>query len=238
MREGRGSIDDLLGILIASSKKREGNKYTINYQELLNDCKLFLFSGHETTSTLLAWTILLLSKHQDWQTRARQEILATFGMNPPDYDGLHRLKILGQMKMVLNEVLRLYPPIPTLTRVIRGDDTTLGNLYIPKGTIVNLSVIHAHHNPKYWGNDAKEFNPERFSEGIGKATNGNMSFFPFGGGPRICIGQNLALVESKMALSIILQRFAFELSPSYVHAPTSVITLKPQHGAHVILHHV
>ena len=87
-----------------------------------------------------------------------------------------------------------------------------------------------------WGNDAKEFNPERFSEGIAKATKGQVSYFPFGWGHRICLGQNFALLESKTAISLLLQNFSFELSPNYVHVPIAVLTLQPKNGARIILH--
>ena len=139
--------------------------------------------------------------------------------------------------MILNEGLRLYTQSALLLRIIHKE-TKLGNLIIPAEVEIALPTILVHHDYELWGENAIQFNSERFLEGISKATKGQVSFFPFGGGPRICIGQNFALIETKMALSLILQNFSFETSSSYAHAPCSIITVQPQFGTHIILYKI
>ncbi|CAL4975170.1 unnamed protein product [Urochloa decumbens] len=233
IENGEASGNDLLGLLLQSNMDSGKGRLRMSTEDVIEECKLFYFAGMETTSVLLTWTLVVLSMHPEWQDRARAEVLSVFGWDEkPDFNGLSRLKMVT---MILYEVLRLYPPAASLNRRT-SKDMEIGGITYPAGVILELPIIIIHHNTDVWGKDAHEFKPERFADGISKATKDDQSaYFPFGWGPRICIGQNFSLLEAKMALSMILQRFEFHLSPSYTHAPYTIITLHPQHGAPIIV---
>ncbi|CAJ2628946.1 unnamed protein product [Trifolium pratense] len=220
--------DDLLGIMM-DTKNDGANELKMN--EIIEECKTFFFAGHETTSNWLVWTVFLLSLHKDWQDKLRQEILEICGMEIPDADMLSKLKMVN---MVLLEALRLYCPAIELER-IASKDTNLGDLMIPKGTCIKIPITMIHRSTKYWGEDANEFNPMRFINGVSKAANHPNALLAFSVGPRNCIGQNFAMLEVKTVMTLILQRFSWSLSPEYQHAPVNLLTLQPQHGIPIII---
>lgn len=236
MKNGGTDNDDLLGLLLESNMDySDANGKTnkgMTVEDVIGECKLFYFAGMETTAVLLSWTVVLLSMHPEWQDRAREEVLQTFGKNKPDINGLNRLKVV---MMVFNEVLRLYPPVMLINRRTYKK-IELGGVTYPPNVMLALQLMFIHRDPAIWGDDAGEFNPGRFADGVSKASRDPGAFFAFSSGPRTCIGQNFALLEAKVAISMILQRFSFELSPTYVHAPYTVLTLHPQHGVPVRLH--
>lgn len=135
--------------------------------------------------------------------------------------------------MILNESLRLYPPVVAILRRAKFD-VDLGGCTIPCGTELLLPILPVHHDQSLWGHDVTEFNPARFAGGVAHAAKHPAAFMPFGLGGRRCVGQNLAILQAKLAIAMILQRFSFDLAPSYQHAPTVVMLLNPQHGAPIM----
>ncbi|XP_024988569.1 cytochrome P450 CYP749A22-like [Cynara cardunculus var. scolymus] len=223
-----------LGQLVKIADDSNGSK-RISIEQMIDEIKAIYGAGHLTTTNLLSWTVFLLAIDQDWQDKAREEVFEFFGRKTPTSDGIARLKT---MNMVINESLRLYPPVLTMTRKVERE-IKLGNLTIPANINIFISILALHHNPEIWGNDVLRFRPERFANGVARATKNNpAAFLPFGMGPRTCVGLNFTTNEAKIALSMILQRYRFTISSNYVHYPADVFILTPKKGVQVILHDV
>ncbi|XP_027153445.1 cytochrome P450 CYP749A22-like isoform X1 [Coffea eugenioides] len=225
------SGEDFLGLHLKAHYASDRNS-KITVQEIIDQCKTFYSAGQTTASILLSWTILLLAIHTEWQEKAREEVFELFGQQPPNPEGISRLKT---MSMIINESLRLYPPSVYIQRKAKKG-AKLGKLILPTNTNVHVPILAIHHDPKLWGEDAHIFNPERFSSGVAAATKNNpAAFLPFSLGPRTCVGANFATLEAKISLSMILQRYTFTLSPNYVHSPVQILSLRPQHGVQVVI---
>ncbi|KAL1111119.1 hypothetical protein V6Z11_D02G036000 [Gossypium hirsutum] len=223
--------NDFLGLLLNVYHDSD-EKNRISLEDLVAECKTFYFAGQETVNSLLAWIVLHLAIHGDWQEKARREVVDIFGNQNPHLEGIAKLKI---MTMIINETLRLYGPTGVLQRTVTRE-IQLGKLLLPANIDILPLNIGLHRDPHFWGNVVHHFKPERFAEGIAKATNYTAAaFFPFGLGPRSCVGMTFAMIETKIALSMILQRYTITLSPAYVHSPILILTLRPQNGIQVIL---
>ncbi|KAL5200283.1 hypothetical protein ABZP36_021486 [Zizania latifolia] len=229
LKDKDNGFRDLLGLMINAGV----NKKTMPVEDMVEECKTFFFAGKQTTTNLLTWVTVLLAMHPDWQDRALREVLAVCGDagELPAKEHLPKLKTLG---MILNETLRLYPPAVATIRRAKVDVTLGDGLSIPRDTELLVPIMAIHHDVRFWGADAAQFNPARFAGGAARAAKHPLAFIPFGLGSRMCIGQNLALLEAKLTMAILLQRFDLKLSPNYVHAPTVLMLLYPQYGAPVI----
>ncbi|KAL9253930.1 Cytokinin hydroxylase-like protein [Drosera capensis] len=223
--------NDLIGILLdgmlENNKKGKDGLMSLNKQLIMDECKTFFFAGHETTALLLTWTVMLLASNPVWQDKVREEVAQVCNGSPPCVNHLPRLSSLN---LVINESLRLYPPATVLPRMA-FEDIKLGDLLIPKGLSIWIPVLAIHHSKELWGDDANEFNPQRFAS---KAFMPGR-FIPFGAGPRNCIGQAFAMLEAKIILATLVSRFRFSISDNYQHAPVVILTIKPKYGVQIRL---
>jgi cytochrome P450 len=199
----RGEVDeqdDLLSMLLSATDD-EGESMS---EELLRDeLMTFLFAGHETTATALTFTWYLLAQHPAVEKRIVAELDEVLDGAPPTFEDLPNLEYT---EYVLQEAMRLYPPVPQIPR-----DTTervsLGGYDIPAGATVAPCQWTVHRDGSYWAHP-HEFRPERFA---GEDDRPRFAYFPFGGGPRRCIGQQFAMVEGKLILATLAQRYHLDL---------------------------
>ncbi|CAJ2664945.1 unnamed protein product [Trifolium pratense] len=228
---------DLLQMILDSAKKCEssGDSFLPNSNSrdrfMIDNCKNIFFAGHEPTAITLSWCLMLLAMHQDWQDRVRAELLEICG-NDGNLDA-SVLKNMKTLTMVIQETLRLYPPSSSINRCALKDINFKGIL-VPKGMNIQIPMTILHQDPMLWGDDAHKFNPQRFANGLHGACKIPQVYMPFGMGPRVCLGQHLAMIELKIILSLILFNFQFCLSSSYCHSPSFHMLIEPGHG--VLLH--
>jgi cytochrome P450 len=186
-------------------------------------------AGHETTAVALTWTWYLLSRHPHVVERLHAELGTVLGGRIPTVEDLPDLKYA---EMVIQETLRLFPPAWLMTRLAREEDEIGG--YRPARTPVYLCPYITHRHPAFWENpegvDPERFSPER------SAGRPRYAYFPFGGGPRQCIGSAFALMEAQLAVATIAQRYRLDLVPGQRIVLDPKITLRPRHGLLMTAH--
>jgi cytochrome P450 len=186
-------------------------------------------AGHETTAMAMTWTWYLLSQHPAVESRLHSELQSVLGCRSPNADDLNKL---AYTRMVIEESMRLYPPVHTVARVALADDTLAGR-HVPKGSIVLISPWVLHRHQQLW-HDPGRFDPKRFSPAQ-TAARPRFSYLPFGGGRRICIGAAFAMTEATILLATIAQRYRLRLASGHPVEPQGLITLRPRRGMRMTL---
>ncbi|WP_282703608.1 cytochrome P450 [Streptomyces sp. CC219B] len=203
-RRGLTDRDDLVTLLVHAENAEDGS---LDATELREQVLIFLLAGHETTATALAFALLLLARHPETQQWVREEVDGVLGGPGGRAPTAADMDALSCLTMVLKEAMRLYPSAPAVGRRA-VQDTSVGGVRIPAGADVIVSPWVTHRHPDYWP-DPDRFDPTRFTPEA-EAARPRYAWFPFGGGPRACIGQRLSMLESVLGLAVLLREYEFE----------------------------
>jgi cytochrome P450 len=220
-RDGRDGRD-LLGMLL-QARDAESDR-AMDDKQLRDEVVTFLVAGHETTAVALTWTWYLLSQHPAVEQRLQREIASVLDGRRPAIDDLTHLTYT---RMVIEEAMRLYPPVWATNRESYREDEIAG-MRIPARSSLAISPFITHRHPLFWENP-ETFDPERFSPER-SATRPEYAYFPFGGGPRGCVGRQFAMMEAQIILAMVAQRFRLRAVPGHAVQPYPILTLRPRHG--------
>lgn len=216
--------DLLSALILATDDEASPQDERRMTRRLLRDELLTMFlAGHETTSNTLSWTLYLLSQNPEVEAQLCAELDAVLGKRAPTVEDLKRLPVT---ESVINEALRLYPPAPVVSRTAI-EPCEIGGYQIPAGAEVVIWLYWTHRDAR-WYPEPEAFRPSRFAEGAPPPPRG--AFLPFGAGTRICIGKDFAMMEARLVLATVMQRFRLRLTPGHPVAQRFAITLSPRNG--------
>ncbi|GAB4440729.1 MAG: cytochrome P450 [Chloroflexi bacterium OHK40] len=222
-RRARPDGGDLLAMLL-QARDIDGDGTGMTDAQVRDEALTIFLAGHETTANALAWTFYLLSQHPEVDRQLHDELAAVLGDRAPTVADLPQLRLA---EMVFAEALRLYPPAWILGRRAIAPFVAGGHTFSP-GTIAMMSQWIVHHDPRYYP-DPYRFDPERFTPEA-RAARPKFAYFPFGGGPRICIGEQFAWMEGVLVLATIARRWRPILLPEHPVVLQPTITLRPRYG--------
>jgi cytochrome P450 len=217
---------DLLSILLQSQDETGS---PMADAQLRDEVRTLFLAGHETTALALTYSLYLLAHNPACQEQLQAELSSVLGDRPPAYEDLPQLEYT---RKVVSEALRLYPPADVLGREAVVD-CSIGGISIKKGVSVFMSPWVMHRDPRYFG-DPGTFDPSRWTEDFERSLP-RFAYFPFGGGPRFCIGQSFAMTEAILSLSDICRRFSFAPDPTFRLELWPSITLRPRDGVRLLV---
>jgi cytochrome P450 len=219
-RRPEASPHNLLSLLLRVQDVDTGER--MSDRQLRDESLTIITAGHETTAVALSWTWYLLARHRDAERKLHEELSGVLGGRTPTFEDLPNLKYT---LMIIEEALRLYPPAWVIGRTALADDE-IGGYRIRAGSEIILSPYITQRHADFW-DEPEEFKPERFSPEK-SAARPRFAYFPFGGGARVCIGNNFALMEAQLILATVAQRYLLRLPPGHVVEPEASFTLHPR----------
>ena len=227
--QSTGLADDLLDYMLAAEDPETGHRMTA--EDLIYNMQFFIVAGHETTALALSWALYLLANMSQIQDRAREEALAQLGGRAA---GAADIAAMPFIQQILEEAMRLYPPVGLLARTVREQDELCGRVMRPNDTVF-LPIWALHRHELLWDRPG-EFDPDRF-DSIRGPRRDKYQYLPFGAGPRVCVGANFAMMQAQIILATLIQRFRFRPSLPAPH-PVMTMTVRPEPGVFLELQSV
>ena len=227
-RAGWSDGEDVLSTLMVSTRAEADRE--VGRVRLRDELVTLLLAGHETTASTLSWTLYLAGEHRDVQDKLREEARRVLGDRPPTFADLHQLTYTTQ---VVQEAMRLYPPVWILPRLSLAEDN-VGGWRVPANSDVVICPYTMHRNPEFW-DDPERFDPERFHP----SNTGNRSryaYIPFGAGPRFCVGNSLGMMEAVFVIAMISRELTLFTKPGAPVVPEPMMSLRVKGGLPMTVH--
>jgi cytochrome P450 len=221
-RAAREAPADLLSVLLAATDEESG--IGMSDSQLHEEMMTLFLAGHETTAMALTWTWYLLSQCTQVEEKLAAEVSRVLRGRTPTVADLAQLPYT---EMVVRESMRLYPPAPGFARE-PIEDVRIGGYDVPRGSLITVNTYAMHRDPRFF-EDPERFDPERFATGWEDRIP-RYAFLPFGGGPRVCIGNGFAMMEARLILATVVQRWRLSLEPGQEIVPAQLVTVRPKHG--------
>lgn len=219
---------DIVSRLVESVEQEQDQR--VGRARVRDELVTLLLAGHETTASTMSWAFYLLDKHPEAWERVHAEAVEVFSNGTPDVEALHRLRFTGN---VIQETLRLYPPVWLLPRIAEEADE-IGGYLVSAGADVLISPYLIHRNPDLWA-DPLRFDPDRFDQ-QGTPGGHRYAYIPFGAGPRFCIGNNLGMMEATLVLSAVARDLRLRRVPDYEVVGEPMLTLRVRGGLPMTVH--
>jgi cytochrome P450 len=227
-RGGRLDGDDALSRLIVSTGREADPR--VGRQRMRDELITLLLAGHETTASTLSWTFHLIDQHPQVWERLHAEATEALGDRLPVYEDLHRLPYTS---MVIEEAMRLYPPVWMLSRLAQAADD-VGGYRVPAGVDVLICPYTLHRHPEFWP-EPDRFRPDRFDTSAA-VSRPRYAYIPFGAGPRFCVGNNLGMMEAAFVVAMVARELRLTKVPGYEVVPEPMLSLRVRGGLPMTVH--
>ena len=226
-KSGKSERGDFLDLMLFSTDPKTGKKMTD--ENIVHNILTLLVAGHETTSSLMSWTLYLLATNPEILQRVRHEVDSVCHEAFSTGRGLTDVELgkLSYTLMTLKEALRIYPSIGDFAKDM-SKDTRVCGFAMEKDAMLDVAIYGVHRNPIYWGENADEFNPDNFSE-ENETKRHPYAYCPFGMGPRACIGREFAMLEARVVVPMLIYHFDFAVSPNASPRAIQTITMRPEY---------